>query len=55
MFGNLGDDAGIALIAAPFVFILIVLILLGWRKHIRHKNKAKNEEEFENVQRWYGF
>jgi len=32
LFGNLGDDAGIALIAAPFVFILIVLILLGWRK-----------------------
>ena len=30
------------------------LILLGWRKHIRHKNKAKNEEEFENVQRWHG-
>ena len=48
LFGDLGDDVGIALIAAPFVFIVIVLILLGWRKHIRHKDAAKNEEDLKN-------
>ena len=53
LFGSLGDEGGIALTISPLVFIIIILILLGWRKNIRHKHASNMREMEEDLERFW--